>query len=151
MLNKDYREMLCALNDAGAEYLLVGAFALAAHGQVRATKDIDIWVCPSGENAERVWSALVKFGAPRSKIHASDFAVEGTIYQIGVSPRRIDILTSVSGVNFREAWANRQMAPLDGLMVPVISRVQLLANKLAAGRPQDLVDAAWLQSHINDG
>ncbi len=139
--------MLFALNDAKVDYLIVGAFALAAHGNARATIDIDIWVRPSAENAKRVWEALTAFGAPRSKISEEDFLAPDTVFQIGVAPRRIDLLTSISGVEFDSAWGHRRVTTMDGIEFSVLGREDLLANKLASGRPKDLVDAEWLKSH----
>ncbi|TWT32392.1 hypothetical protein KOR34_41550 [Posidoniimonas corsicana] len=144
-LNEDYREMLSALNDAGVEYLIVGAYALAAHGNPRATGDIDLLIRPSRENAERVWKALTAFRAPKSGILVDDFTLEDTVFQIGVAPRRIDLLTSITGVTFDQAWDSRKPIELDGLSVYVLGRKELIANKRAAGRPKDQADAAWLE------
>jgi len=138
--------MLSALDDAGAEYLVVGAFAMAAHGHIRATIDIDFWVRPTAENARCVWKALEIFGAPRGKISVEDFLDGDTVFQIGVAPRRIDLLTSISGVDFDEAWAHRKITTLDNQTeVAVLGRKHLLVNKRASGRPKDLVDVAWLE------
>ncbi len=151
MLNKDYRDMLSALNDASAEYLIVGAFALAAHGNPRATVDIDIWIRPTAENARRVWKALESFGAPRSRINVDDFLDSETVFQIGVAPRRIDLLTSISGVDFDQAWAERKISTLgDDLVVTVLGREHLIQNKQAAGRPKDLLDVAWLEEQTGE-
>jgi hypothetical protein len=146
LLNTNFRDMLSALNDAGAEYLLIGAYALATYGPARATGDMDIWVRPTKENAERVWAALEKFGAPRRKLTLEDLHAPENVYQIGVAPNRIDILTSITAVDFDEAWQHRNQARINGLSVTVIGREQLLRNKLAVGRPKDLADAAWLQA-----
>lgn len=100
MLNRDYKDILESLLNEGADYILVGAYALAAYGFPRATMDIDIWVDPSPDNAEKVYAALVKFGAPMDQLSVEDFSEEDTIFQIGVAPRRIDILTRISGVDF---------------------------------------------------
>ncbi len=145
MLNKDYKDMLSALNEAGVEYLVVGAFAMAAHDTPRATVDIDIWVRPSKENSQKVWKAIVEFGAPHSGVSVDDFSTPDTIFQIGVAPRRIDILTSISGVEFEEAWVNRMHSTMEALQVPVLGFAELIANKRASGRPKDLVDADWLE------
>jgi len=144
LLNPDFRDMLSALSAAEADYLVVGAYALAAHGFPRATGDIDLWVRPTKENAMRVWKALAAFGAPTSRITLEDFSTPDIVYQIGVAPRRIDILTSISGVEFEHAWEDRISVELDGLTVPVIGRLHLLANKRASGRPKDLADAEIL-------
>ena len=145
MLNPDYRDMLSALSAAGADYLVVGAHAVAAHGFPRATGDLDIWVRPTKENADRVWRALVNFGAPRSQLKAEDFCSPDTVYQVGLAPNRIDILTSIDGVHFDEAWPHRKQTNVDELVFFVIGRNQLLANKRATGRPKDLADVAWLE------
>jgi hypothetical protein len=137
--------MLSALNDSGAEYLIVGAYALATYGIARATGDIDIWVRPTLENAERVWAALEQFGAPRRKLTRADLHTPNNVFQIGVAPNRIDILTSITGVEFDEAWQQRKQTQVNGISVCVIGRGQLLKNKRAIGRPKDLADAAWLE------
>jgi predicted nucleotidyltransferase len=140
MLHKDYKEMLQCLSDEGVKFLLVGAYALAAHGFPRATKDIDFFVWANPENGASVLRALERFGAPTRDLSAADFAREGTIFQIGVGPRRIDILTRIDGVSFQEAYARRSTIRLEGVEVPVISREDLIANKRASGRTQDLAD-----------
>lgn len=145
MLDKNFRDMLSALNDSGAEYLVVGAHALAAYGPARATGDFDIWIRPTAENAERVWKALETFGAPRRKLTKDDLCVPDNVYQIGVAPSRIDLLTSITGVEFDDAWSHRYQAQINGISVAVISREDLLKNKRATGRPKDLADAAWLE------
>lgn len=140
MLNENFKDMLFALNDAGDEYLLVGAYALAAHGSPRATGDIDFWVRPDVENAKRVWSALVAFGAPTSEICVDDFATPEIVFQIGVPPQRIDILTSISGVAFSDAWENRLLVELDRTIIPVLGLNDLLKNKSSSGREKDTAD-----------
>ena len=107
MLNPDYRDMLSAFSGEKVEYLLVGAYAMAVHGLPRATGDIDLWVRRTSQNAQRIVRALALFGAPLSRITADDFTKDDVVFQIGVVPRRIDILTSVSGVGFDEAWPER--------------------------------------------
>lgn len=141
----DYREMLSELSAGGAEYLLVGAFAMAVHQLPRATGDMDLWVRPEEANARRVWEALARFGAPVSSIRVEELARPGFFFQIGVAPVRIDILTDIDGVAFDDAWADRKVHDLDGVEVPVISRHHLLINKKSTGRPKDLADAAWLE------
>lgn len=149
-LNKDYREMLTALNDAGAEYLIVGAYALAVHGNVRATGDIDIWVRPTLENARKVWQALEVFKAPKRNLSLEDLCDPDVVYQIGVAPFRIDFLTAIDGVSFDNAWKDRRETVFDGVKIAILSRKELLANKRASGRPKDLADAAWLEEQAND-
>lgn len=138
--------MLVALNDAEADYLVVGAYAMAAHGCPRSTGDIDFWVRPTPENAVRVWNALASFGAPMAEIDVKDFSTSGIVFQIGIAPQRIDVMTSVSGVDFDDAWPSRLVADLDGLRADIIGRQQLLQNKIASGRPKDIVDADILRS-----
>jgi hypothetical protein len=142
--------MLNALNDAGVEYLIVGAYALAAHGNVRATGDIDIWVRPTLENAQKVWHALGIFRAPRRGIKLEDFCDPDVVYQIGIAPTRIDILTAIDGILFDDAWRNRKLTDLQGIKLAVLCRTDLLINKKASGRPKDLADAAWLESQESD-
>jgi hypothetical protein len=144
-LNPDFLDMLSALSGEGAEYLLVGAYALAVHGVPRATGDRDLWIRPAPESARRVLAALGRFGAPRAGLAERDLLTPGTACQVGVAPRRIDILTSVDGVEFGEARAGRRIARVGALDVPVIDRRHLIRNKKAAGRPQDLADAARLE------
>ena len=145
-LNPDFRDLLVALHDEGAEFLVVGAYAVAFHGSPRATGDLDVLVRPTSENAGRVFRALTTFGAPlvRAGVGAEDFARPGTVYQIGVAPRRIDVLTEISGVAFEDAWSTREPASLEGRTVHFIGREALLRNKQAAGRPKDLADLARL-------
>ena len=138
--------MLSALNAASVEYLVVGAYAMAAHGCPRATGDIDFWIRSTRENALRVWEALSAFGAPTSQVKVDDFCTPDVVYQVGIAPQRIDILTSISGVEFDAAWDNRMTSDLDGLSAFVIGRRELLQNKLASGRPKDLLDADILKS-----
>jgi hypothetical protein len=146
VLNPDFRDILSAFIDARVEFLVVGGYAMAAHRLPRATKDLDLWVCPSSANAVRVLQALDHFGAPRHGLTAADLELEGTIYQVGVPPNRVDVITTVDGVSFAEAWRERADIEVDGLHVPVIGRRQLIANKRTVGRPQDLVDVALLES-----
>jgi hypothetical protein len=149
MLIPDYRDILAELSAAEADYLLVGAFALAVHEMPRATGDIDLWVRPDPSNAPRVWAALARFGAPIHHLSEEELAKPGFFYQIGVAPKRIDLLTSIDGVTFEEAWQERVYHDFEGITVPVISRRHLLINKKATGRPKDLADVAWLEEGNN--
>jgi hypothetical protein len=144
-MNPDFVEMLSALSDAGAEFLVVGAHALAVHGRPRATGDLDLWIRPTQENASRVWSALAEFGAPMDQIDVDELAQPELVVQLGVSPNRIDLLTSVTGLEFEEAWARRATVELQSLQVPVLGREDLIRNKRAVGRPRDLADLAELE------
>ncbi len=146
-INEDFADILRALADVGAEFLLVGAHALAVHGIVRATGDIDLWVRPSADNAQRVIDALRRFGAPLEAhgITRGDLQTPGTVYQIGLPPRRIDILTEISGVAFDEAWASRISTRIADVPVHVLGREALIKNKLATGRAKDLLDVRLLR------
>jgi hypothetical protein len=144
-MNRDFAEMLAALSEAGADFMVVGAHAVAVHARPRATGDLDIWVRPTRANAERVWEALVAFGAPLHELTRDDLASDDLVFQIGVAPNRIDVLTTISGVDFETAWEGRVTVELSGLTVPVIGRDALVRNKRAAGRPRDLADLADLE------
>ena len=144
-MNQDFREMLAALSAQRADFLVVGAYALAGHGLPRATGDIDIWIRPTVENAKRVWRSLVAFGAPLETLTVEDLSTPGVFFQMGIPPRRIDILTTIDGVEFEEAWATKRVCKIEGLDLPVLGRAALIRNKRAAGRPKDLVDLDWLE------
>ena len=144
-MNPDYSDMLSALSEAGDEFLLVGAYAMAVHRVPRATGDIDIWINPERENAERAIQALKSFGAPIQDLTAEDLCHAGTVFQIGVAPRRIDVLTTIDGVTFQEAWTSRITVRIAGIDVNVIGKSALLKNKRATGRARDLADANQLE------
>ncbi len=127
--------------------MVVGAYAVAAHGLPRATGDIDLWVKCSEQNAERVWSALSRFGAPLDNISKQDFIKRANVVQIGVTPRRIDILTQITGVEYEEAESDAFSVRLEGITIPVIGLTHLLKNK--SGRPQDKADVARLEELRN--
>ena len=145
MLNEDYRDILRALSEECASFLLVGAYAMAVHGYPRATMDIDLWILPSPDNADAVLRALARFGAPMGELTRDDLMQEGIVFQIGVAPRRIDLLTSVTGLHFDEAYAHSQVVDIDGIDVHVIAREDLIINKRATGRTRDLADAEVLE------
>jgi len=145
MLNQDYKEILSLLIENKVEFLLVGAYALAAYGFPRATADIDIFVKPSSENASNLFKALVKFGTPLESISADDFAHPGIILQIGVAPRRIDVITKIDGLTYNEASEGKEIIEIENLSIPVISKKNLIINKLATGREKDKIDARNLQ------
>jgi predicted nucleotidyltransferase len=150
-LNNDFRDILSIFIAEGVEFLLVGAYALAVHGVARATGDIDLWVRVTPENAVRVWNALAKFGAPVAGLTNADLMTPGLIFQIGVAPRRIDVITSIDGVGFDEAWAARSEVTVEGISLTVIGREDLIRNKRAAGRPKDLADLALLEESEEPG
>jgi hypothetical protein len=143
-MNRDFAEMLSALCEAGVEFLIVGAHALAAYGIPRATGDLDIWVNPTADNADRVLSALRRFGAPVGDLSVADLTTPDTVFQIGIEPFRIDILSGISGVDFAHAWPRRMMVGVEGLSVPVLAREDFTTNKRATGRPRDLLDIELL-------
>jgi hypothetical protein len=142
----DYLEMLDALSAAGAEFLIIGAHALAVHGRPRATAGVDLWIHATPDNAARVWHALVAFGAPLGELRQDDFATSAVVYQIGRAPDRIDLRTAVTGISFEDAWSARVTAQLEGRSVPIIGRDHLIANKRALGRLRDLADLEELES-----
>ena len=139
-MNRDFVEMLSALHDEGAEYLIVGAYALGALGHPRATGDLDIWVRASPENAPRVRRAIEVFGMPVERISVQELAAPGLVLQFGFPPERIDIMTSVSGVTFDEAWPRRIFITLGSKQHPVIGKDDFIRNKRALARPKDLLD-----------
>lgn len=143
-MNRDFAEMLSALSEAGVEFLVVGAHALAAHGTPRATGDLDIWVNPTRDNAARVLAALAAYGAPLADLTLDDLTKPDTVFQIGVVPCRVDILSGISGVQFANAWANRIVVEVESIQVPVLGRSDFKANKRASGRPKDLLDLELL-------
>jgi hypothetical protein len=143
-MNRDFVEMLSELSAAGVEFLVVGAHALAAHGVPRATGDLDIWVRPSRANAARVIVALERFGAPLFDLTVDDLTRHDTVFQIGLPPSRIDILSGITAVEFEDAWARRLMVPIGDLQVAVLAREDFVVNKRAAGRTKDLLDLALL-------
>jgi hypothetical protein len=144
-VNRDFEEMLSAPSAEGAGYLPVGAHAMAVHGRPRATADLGLWVRATPDNARRGMRALRRFGAALHDLTETDLASPDVVFQIGVPPVRIDVMTSVSGVPFDEAWASRATATWRGVLVPVIGRDALLRNQKATGRKKDLSDAAWLE------
>ncbi len=145
-MNPDFIEFLAALLRADARFLIVGAHAMGVHGVPRATGDLDVWVAPDPDNAQRVWAALLDFGAPVAPLglSARDLAAERMVVQMGVPPRRIDVLTSVTGLQFDAAWRTRRVLRVDDLDLPFLGREALLRNKRETGRLKDLADADTL-------
>nr|WP_236617998.1 nucleotidyltransferase [Rhodopirellula europaea] len=132
------------MSDAKIDFLLVGAYAVAAHGHPRATGDLDLWVRPDAETAPKVYRVLAEFGAPLHDLTVDDLATPGMVFQIGIEPSRIDILTAISGVAFDDAWENKLNIELDDIKLNVIGRDDLIVNKRACGRPKDIADAETL-------
>jgi|YNPNPStandDraft_1061719.scaffolds.fasta_scaffold08648_1 predicted nucleotidyltransferase len=143
-VNSDFSDLLRLFNDNQVKYLVIGGYALIQYAEPRYTKDLDIWISTDTENARAVYRALREFGAPLAGLTEADFAQEGYFYQMGVPPVRVDILMGIPGVNFAEAWPRRTEVDFDGLVVPFIGREDLIASKLASGRPQDLLDVEHL-------
>lgn len=146
MLTKNMKELIRAFNEQNVEYLLVGGYAFGVHAQPRATKDLDLFIRASARNSDAVFRALCQYGAPLGTLTAKDFRDAKTGLQIGVPPNRIDILQQISGVTFEEAWKDRVTAMIEGdTPTFVISRENLVKNKLAAGRDQDILDVKQIQ------
>lgn len=143
-LNSDYLDMLSALSAENSDFLIVGSYAMAVHGYVRTTNDIDIWIRPTQENARRVWRALIRFGAPLLDLTVDDLSQPDVGFQVGLEPRRIDLLTTIAGVEFDDAWDQRHLKKVGEMSVPYLSHPLLIQNKLATGRPRDKSDADWL-------
>ncbi len=139
-MTPDFVAMLSALSAEGVEFILVGAHALAAHGFVRATQDIDILVRPTPENARRVFAALRSFKAPLLDLTEADLLNPDVIYQVGVEPNRIDLMNDISGVSWDEAWSGRTEVVIEGVRVPVLGIEEFVRNKRASGRPKDRAD-----------
>ncbi len=148
MINPDFNDLLLAFNAAEVRYLVVGAYAVTFHAQPRFTKDLDLWVEASPENAAKVHSALTAFGAPLADVTPGELANEDMVYQIGVAPNRINNLMGVSGLGFSEAWPQRVESTYGECPIHVISRQDLIRNKRAAGRPQDLIDLRALGEDV---
>lgn len=146
-MNPDFFDLLAAFLRAEVRFLVVGAHALAAHGVPRATGDLDIWIRPDPENAARARSALLDFGAPvtGAGLSEADLATPGLVFQVGVPPRRIDVLTEITGVAFDDAWPGRSVHRVGTLDVPFLGRAALLDNKRATGRTRDLADVEILE------
>ncbi len=148
-VQKDIREFIELLLSGRVEFLLVGGQALAFHGVPRFTEDIDFLVHAAPENARRIESVLEAFGFGGLGLTAADFLEPEQVIQLGRSPHRIDLLTSISGVSWEQAWAARETVEIAGQSIPMISKELLLANKRASGRPQDLADVARLEAQAS--
>lgn len=146
-MHEDFLDLLGALLRSEARFLVVGAYAMAVHGVPRATGDIDLWVKPDPANAQRVWDALIEFGAPVKDMGVSrqDLETPGQVIQIGLPPRRIDLMTEISGLEFEQAWARRVTHAIGPFAVPFLSREDLIRNKRASGRAKDLADLDVLE------
>ncbi len=141
MLSNDFKEFVALLNKHDVQYLIVGGYAVAIHGYPRYTKDLDIWIALSPENADKILKALDDFGFGELNLTAEDFTEPDQIIQLGFPPNRIDIITSLTGVDFLSCYDTKLVVNLGGIDILIIDRVNLKKNKLATGRPQDLADA----------
>ena len=139
-MNSDFRDLLRLFNAEKVKYLIVGGYAVIRYAQPRFTGDIDLLVEPSSENAANVYTALQKFGAPVATLKPDDFSQPGYFFQMGVPPNRIDVLMSIAGVKFQDAWQRRESAKINGDEFIFIAKVDLISSKRAAGRPKDLAD-----------
>jgi hypothetical protein len=149
-MHSDLLDILRVFSQYKVEYLIIGGYAVAFHAEPRFTKDLDLLVRASQENARRVYQALRTFGAPLSGLTAEDFEQERYWYQIGAPPVRVDILMSIDGVSFTDAWARRVAATIGDVEVLFIAKEDLIAAKMAAGRPQDLIDVQLLTTSQAD-
>lgn len=150
MMPKDLKDLLRAFNDHAVKYLIVGGYAFGVYAEPRATKDLDIFIRSDEENSKAVFRALTQYGAPLDGLSPADF-MDGTTFQIGQPPARIDILQRIDGVTFDEAWKNRVEGLIDNeIRTAVISRDDLIRNKLASGREQDVLDAKTLRGASGD-
>lgn len=148
MFPPDFKELLSVFNSRKVRYLLIGGYAVSLHSQPRSTKDLDLLISPDADNVKALYAALAEFGAPLAGMIPADFMESGTFFRMGVPPLMVDILPAIPGVDFESAWDRRaemEIDPDNGLRVPVISRRDLIAAKLAAARPQDLIDAEALR------
>jgi hypothetical protein len=144
-VNPDFRDLFVAFNDAEVRYMVIGAHAVTFHSRPRFTKDLDVWIDPAPDNAERVYQALSAFGAPLEDVSESDFADPDLVFQIGVAPNRIDIVMGIEAVDFPAAWPRRVEGHYGGCPIHVISRQDLITNKQALGRPRDQEDLRALE------
>jgi len=148
LIPSDYKELLSTLNRCGVKYLIVGAYAVIYYTEPRYTKDLDIWVNPEMENAEKVYEALKQFGAPLKGVTPSDFTTPPLVYQTGVDPVRVDILMGICGLDFDTAWKRRKRVVFEGVDGSVIGIEELIRSKKKANRPMDLVDLGNLATRL---
>ena len=144
-MNSDFKELLKIFNKEKVKYLIIGGYAVAKHSEPRYTKDLDIWISNTRENAERVYYALKEFGAPLTDITTEDFTVPTLVFQMGIEPSRIDILMGLKELNFDDCWKRRATAIIGNIEMYFISIDDLITNKRIAGRPQDLRDVETLE------
>lgn len=148
-MNSDFKDLLSIFNETGVRYLVIGGYAVAEHVEPRYTKDLDVWVDNSQENARLVIEALGDFGAPLLDVTADDFEIPTTVYQMGLPPSRIDLLAGLTEMDFADCWNRRKVVEMGELSINYISAEDLLLNKVRAGRPQDLIDADNLRKKLD--
>lgn len=148
LTSPDFKELLKIFNDYKVRYLVVGGYAVMKYTEPRFTKDLDLWIGVDPQNAQAVYKALKKFGAPLTKLEPKDFSQEGYFYQMGKPPLRVDIMMSISGLAFQEAWEKRVEVDLAGFKIPFIAKDDLLRAKEVAARPQDLIDVENLKKNL---
>lgn len=154
MFSQDFKELLSAFNEHRVKYLVVGGYAVAVHAQPRATKDLDLFVQPDIRNADAVFNALAKFGAPLAGLKPEDFTSPASFFRMGSAPQMVEIIPHISGVDFDQAWENRVEIVIDEasrFKVPFISAEDFITNKLSAARPQDLADVAAVRAALEAG
>ena len=151
-MNQDFNDLLRAFNDEKVRYLIVGGYALIKYTEPRYTKDLDIWVSPDADNAKKVFQALIQYGAPIADMSPADFMSEGFFFTMGLAPNRVDILFDMTGLKFDEAWNRRAVAKIGETETNFLSRVDLIVNKEAVGRKQDLADVEKLRiAEVREG
>jgi hypothetical protein len=143
--NPDFKDLFSIFNEEAVEYLVVGAHAVIFYAEPRYTKDLDVWVNPTSQNAKKVWKALSRFGAPLQDITLEEFTDPDVIYQIGLEPNRIDVLMSIPGVDFQSAKRNRVASSYVGVPIFIVGKADLIHSKRTAGRKQDLLDVERLE------
>lgn len=149
LTSPDFRELLNLLEKYKVRYLVVGGYAVMKYTEPRFTKDLDLWISTDKKNSKAVYTTLKEFGAPLKDMSPADFTQEGYFYQMGNPPFRLDIMMSISGVTFETAWKNREKVQVEGLVIPFISKADLIKAKEASGRDQDLIDVKELKKVDN--
>lgn len=144
-ISEDYKDLFRILNKYKVKYMIVGAYATIYYAEPRYTKDIDVWIKNDIENAKKVYEALKEFGAPIKDISMNDFTNKNTVYQIGVAPIRVDIMTGLPGVKFENAWINRKKTKYDNIPINIVGLKDLIKSKRKANRAQDKLDLELLQ------
>lgn len=145
LTNPDFKELLSTFKRYKIKYLVVGGYAVMKYTEPRYTKDLDIWISTDKQNAENVFAALCDFGAPLINLTPDDFTQEGYFYQMGKPPFRLDIMMSIPGLDFQQAYKNKIEVEIGSVTIPFISRLDLIKSKKASGRPQDLIDVEKLE------